>query len=229
VAARAPRGALSTVLFDVGETLVDETRLWSGWARWLGVPEFTLYGVLGGLAARGEDHQGFLELLRPGADLAAESAAKAAAGIDWELSAADLYDDAVPCLAALRDDGWRIVVGGNQPAAVQRLIEDLALPVDLVVSSGGLGAAKPDREFFVRAAAAAGVEVSDCVHVGDRVDNDVVAAASAGMTAVHVRRGPWGLLHAGDPRIEHQVTSLLQLPDLLRSLRQSNVSGSADT
>jgi HAD superfamily hydrolase (TIGR01509 family) len=207
------------VLFDVGETLVDETRLWRGWASWLGVPEFTLYAVLGGLAAREEDHQRFLDLLRPGADLAAETAARESAGVRWDLDATDLYDDAVGCLAELRADGWRIAVGGNQPAAVQRLIEELALPVDVVVSSGALGAAKPAAEFFLRAAAAIGVDVADCVHVGDRVDNDVVAARAAGMTPVHVRRGPWGVLHADDPRIDRQVSSLGELPPLLRALR----------
>ena len=210
---------MNTVVFDVGETLVDETRLWAGWAQWLEVPTFTLYGVLGGLAARGEDHQRFLELLRPGAVLVDEAAAMDAAGLGWALAADDLYPDAAPCLTALAADGWRIVVGGNQPAAVERLVAGLQLPVDLVVSSGGLGAAKPSAEFFTRAAAAAGVAVADCVHVGDRVDNDVIAARAAGMTPVHVRRGPWGVLHADSPDIDRQVSSLTKLPEVLRALR----------
>jgi FMN phosphatase YigB (HAD superfamily) len=200
---------VNTVVFDVGETLVDETRLWSGWARALGVPEFTLYGVIGGLAARGEDHRRVFDLLGPVSGEAPE----------WDLSQADLYDDAVDCLRALRDDGWQIVVGGNQPSVVQQLIEGLGLPADLVVSSGVLGAEKPDAEFFRRLAAAAGVDVTDCMHVGDRVDNDVVAARAAGMTPVHVRRGPWGVLHGDDRAIDLQVSSLAELPALLRALR----------
>ncbi|MDT7571704.1 MAG: hypothetical protein QOE05_1878 [Actinomycetota bacterium] len=209
---------MNTVVFDVGETLVDETGLWAGWAAWLGVPEFTLYGVLGGLAARGENHQRFVELLKPGATFEQERAAKEAAGQVWG-TGIDLYPDAEPCLRALRKDGWQIVVGGNQPAAIERLIVQLGLPVDAVVSSGGLGVEKPQTGFFVGAAAAVGAAVADCVHVGDRVDNDIVAARSAGMTPVHVRRGPWGVLHAEDPAIEHQVASLTELPALLRTLR----------
>jgi HAD superfamily hydrolase (TIGR01549 family) len=209
---------VNTVVFDVGETLVDETRLWAGWAEWLDVPTFTLYGVLGGLAARDEDHQRFVELIKPGATFEEERAAREAAGQGWNL-AVDLYPDAEPCLRALREDGWRLVVGGNQPAAFQRLIEELHLPVDAVVSSGSLGVAKPDAGFFLAAAAAVGAETADCVHVGDRVDNDIVAARAAGMTPVHVRRGPWGLLHADDARIERQVSSLTDLPALLRTLR----------
>jgi FMN phosphatase YigB (HAD superfamily) len=209
---------VNTVVFDVGETLVDETSLWSGWAKWLGVPEFTLYGVLGGLAARGEDHQRFVELLKPGSSFEKERLAKEAAGFAWALDV-DLFPDAEPCLRALRDDGWRLVVGGNQPAAVERLIAELDLPVDAVVSSGGLGVAKPEAGFFVGAAASVGVDVRDCVHVGDRVDNDVIAARAAGMTPVHVRRGPWGVLHADNAAIQLQVSSLLELPALLRTLR----------
>ena len=209
---------MNTVVFDVGETLVDETSLWSGWASWLGVPEFTLYGVLGGLAARGEDHQRFVELLRPGASFEEERLAKEAAGHAWAFEV-ELYPDAEPCLRALRDEGWQLVVGGNQPAAVERLIAELDLPVDAVVSSGGLGVAKPDAGFFLAAAAAVGVDVAECVHVGDRVDNDVIAARAAGMTPVHVRRGPWGVLHGDDPAVHLQVSSLLELPALLRALR----------
>lgn len=197
---------MNTVVFDVGETLVDETSLWSAWAAALDVPAFTLFGVLGGLAARSEDHRKFLSLLG-----FAEVPAP-----EWVLTADDLYADALPCLQALRSDGWRIVVGGNQPEQLQRLVEGLGLPVDAVVSSGGLGVAKPDPRFFSRVAAAAGVAAPDCVHVGDRVDNDVVGARAAGMLPVHVRRGPWGVLHADDPAVDLQVRSLLEVPALIR-------------
>lgn len=208
---------MNTVVFDIGETLVDETRLWASWASWLGVPEFTLYGVVGGLAARGEHHQRFVDLIKPGSSFDVERVAKDAAE-PW-VSGLDLYADAEPCLRVVREAGWRVIVGGNQPAAFQRLVEELHLPVDAIVSSGELGFEKPDPRFFLAAAAALGAAVSDCVHVGDRVDNDVVAARAAGMTPVHVRRGPWGVLHGDDPAIDLQVSSLAELPALLETLR----------
>ena len=52
MALKAP--AVKAVVFDVGETLVDETELWERHADASGVPRFTLMGVLGGLAARGD-------------------------------------------------------------------------------------------------------------------------------------------------------------------------------
>ena len=211
---------LTTVVLDVGETLVDETRQWQGWARWLGVPEFTLFGVIGGLAARGEDHRAFVPLLRPGSDFATERAAKEAAGEAWAQDAV-LYPDAEPALRTLRDDGWRLVVGGNQPAAFQRMVERLDLPVDVVTSSGSLGVEKPDPAFYRAVADLAGVVPAACVHVGDRVDNDLVGARDAGMAVVHVRRGPWGVLHghrAAELGIP-QVRSLLELPAALAAMR----------
>ena len=215
---------LTTVVFDVGETLVDETGQWAAWADWLAVPQLTFMGVMGGLIARGHDHQDVVPLLKPGTTFAQEREAKEAAGQGWaELAAVDLYGDALPCLAAVRADGWRVVVGGNQPATFQRLVERLDLPVDLITSSGELGAAKPSPEFFRRLADRAGVTPRECVHVGDRVDNDVVAAHAAGMTPVHLRRGPWGVLHAEEPVLGElgvpRLDGLAALPALLRSLR----------
>jgi len=169
---------LSTVVLDVGETLVDETAQWLGWADWLGVTPLTLLGCLGGLIARGIDHREVVPLIRPGRTFEQERDARLAAGGPWP--AVQLYPDARACLQALRDDGWRVVVGGNQPEAFQRLVEQLDLPVDRVTSSGELGAEKPSPEFFRRIAATVAVAPNECVHVGDRVDNDVVGALTAG-------------------------------------------------
>ena len=51
--------------------------------------------------------------------------------------------------------------------------------------------------------------------MGDRVDNDVLPALAAGLVAVHVRRGPWGLLHE-TPAGAIRIDSLAELPELLR-------------
>jgi hypothetical protein len=44
------------VVFDVGETLVNETRIWASIANECGVPMATVCGVLGGRIERGEHH-----------------------------------------------------------------------------------------------------------------------------------------------------------------------------
>ena len=44
---RGPAMAVRVVFFDVGETLVDETRLWRAWADWLDVPHFAFFAMMG--------------------------------------------------------------------------------------------------------------------------------------------------------------------------------------
>src|SRR3954471_22156801 len=90
---------IKVVFFDVGETLVDETRQWGEWADWLGIPRLTFFAVLGGLIARGEHHRRVFDLLIPGIDMAHEQAARAAAGHAMHFERSDFYPDAIPCLA----------------------------------------------------------------------------------------------------------------------------------
>ena len=66
--------AVRAVVFDVGETLVDETRVWGQWADWLGVPRLTFFAALGAIIERGGSHREVFELFQPGIDVAAEAA-----------------------------------------------------------------------------------------------------------------------------------------------------------
>lgn len=217
---------IRAVIFDVGETLVDETRAWSVWADWLGIPRLTLFAALGGTIVRGEEHRRAAEVVRPGLDVRAEERRAAQAGAPYSIRAEDLYPDAVPALRALRAAGYRVGVAANQPATTARVVEDLGVELDLIATSEHWGVAKPDPAFFARVAAELGLPASEVAYVGDRIDNDIVPAAAAGMVAIHVRRGPWGCLQAGDVATAMrmgaaaQVESLTELPDALRGLEE---------
>jgi len=190
---------LETVVFDVGETLVDETSLWERAADSAGVPRFTLMGVLGGLAVRGEPHTRVWELVgRPRPETA--------------FAAADLYPDARPCLERLRGT-YRTGAVGNTGVETEELLRPL---VDFVGSSARWGVEKPSPAFFARLVAEAGTRPERIAYVGDRVDNDIVPALAAGLVAVHVRRGPWGLLHEAPPGAI-RIDSLDELPAKLPS------------
>jgi FMN hydrolase / 5-amino-6-(5-phospho-D-ribitylamino)uracil phosphatase len=210
-------GRLQAVVFDVGETLLDESRAWSGWARWLGVSELTLAGLLGATIAQGRGHVEALRIVKPGFDFAAERQARAAAGVPDELRPDDLYPDALPCIAALREMGLVVGAAGNTGADVEGFLRT-ACGLEVVASSAGLGAAKPAPEFFAALARLTAVDPARIAYVGDRVDNDVLPARAAGMLAVHIRRGPWGHLHAAWPearRADIRIDSLAELPALL--------------
>jgi FMN phosphatase YigB (HAD superfamily) len=190
--------AVKAVVFDAGETLVDETGLWQRAADAAGVPRFTLMGTLGGLISRGEHHSRVWDLL----------------GVERPSSVfgpADFYSDALPCVAELRARGLRVGVVGNTPREFEEVMRE---HVDFVGSSVGWGVEKPAPEFFERIVAEADARPGEIAYVGDRVDNDVLPALAAGMVAVHVRRGPWGYLHEPPPEAL-RAASLAELPELL--------------
>ncbi|GAB3155249.1 HAD family hydrolase [Microbispora hainanensis] len=190
------------LVFDVGETLIDETRIWSRWADRLGVPRLTFMGVLGGMAALDRSHREAFELIRPGIDLDAEIEAwrrEDPDGLRENFDADDLYPDVRPGLAALREAGYDLVVAGNQPPQAYDALVAMDLPVDAIHTSAGWGVEKPDPGFFAKVAAVCGHAPGEILYVGDRLDNDVLPAARAGMRTALLRRGPWGYLHSERP------------------------------
>jgi FMN phosphatase YigB (HAD superfamily) len=149
-------------VFDVGETLVDETRQRAEVAAGRRAAPFT------------ED---------------------------------DLYPDALPCIGALRERGFRVGAAGNMRHENGAF---LGPHVDFVSSSERWGVRKPAPEFFARVCETAGFDAPDVAYVGDRVDNDVTPALEFGMVAVHIKRGPWGHLHE-TPVGARRIDSLLEL------------------
>ena len=188
--------AVTAIVFDMGETLVDETRSVEQMADRCGVPRFTLAALAGAAIAQGKQPQDhifeWLGVAHQHADPFGE---------------ADLYPDALPCIAALRERGITVGVVGNMASAHESFI---APYVDWVGSSQRWGVSKPDPRFFARVCDELSLPAEEVAYVGDRVDNDVVPALAAGMTAVHIRRGPWGYLHE-TPAGARRIDSLMEL------------------
>jgi HAD superfamily hydrolase (TIGR01549 family) len=182
------------VCLDVGETLIDETRIWSLWADVLGIPRLTFMAALGAVIARGGEHRdvfaefGFAEA-RWRSRMPEVEARYGGFG------EADLYPDARPTIAALTQAGYRLAVLANQPASRSAELRALGIIPDVMAMSDEMGVAKPDPAFFRRALELMGDPPPEQVaYVGDRVDNDVLPAMAAGMRAVWLRRGPWGVI-----------------------------------
>ena len=183
--------ALKAVFFDVGETLVDEERWWRVLAERSGCSRTSSgrLSVSRSSGARSTTSSGAISASsgrRPGHDLS------------YELD--DLYPDALACLEAVRGLGLRVGIVGNQPELMERWARDEALPADVISSSASLASRSRTG-----ASSSVVVELAECdaaevAYVGDRVDNDVLPAAAAGLVAVHVRRGPWGMLQRRRPR-----------------------------
>ncbi|MCF2532619.1 HAD family hydrolase [Yinghuangia soli] len=200
---------INAVVFDVGETLVDESREYGTWADWLGVPRHTFSAVFGMVLAQGLDYRETFQRFRPGFDLDAERAARTAAGSPEWFGEDDLYQDTRPCLKALAGMGLWLGVAGNQTRNAGSILRGLELGVDLVATSDDWGLSKPDPEFFERLVAECPFPAAEILYVGDRLDNDVRPAHRAGLRTAHIRRGPWGMLVAGDPELREVADVLL--------------------
>ena len=173
--------------------------MWERAADSVGIPRFTLMGVLGGLAARGERHTLVWSIL--GVERPAST---------WNPD--DFYPDALPCLASLRARGIDRGRGGQHPGSSPRMC---CASTSTSSARPPWGVEKPAAAFFGREVVAeAGCAPDEVAYVGDRVDNDVLPALAAGLVAVHVRRGPWGFLHDPPPEAR-RVRSLDELAGAL--------------
>jgi len=221
---------IEAVVFDVGETLVDESIEYHNWADWLGVPRHTFSAVFGAVVASGRPYLEVFEYFRPGFDLEAEREARRAAGRPEGYGERDLYPDARRTLGALREAGYLVLIAANQTAESHRILESMSLPVDLLTTSamwGGLE--KPDPAFFdkvvavsdevSRAAGRGPLSAGRVLYVGDRLDNDMRPAWDAGLRTAFIRRGAWGMVHGDHPdlvaKTDFYLTSLDQLPGML--------------
>jgi len=218
------RPAPDVVILDVGEVIIDETRVWTVWAGLLGVSPATLMAVLGAAVSQGGDHADAFPHVAPNAEWTAlEDEHEARYG---GFRADDVYPDVVPALTALREQGLRVVLAGNQPERRAAQLRALDLPVDDLVTSAELGAEKPDPAFFTAVLARLGIDApSRVLYVGDRVDNDVLPAIEAGMATCWLTRGPWGQLQELPDDVEPDLVleGLGELPELLRAWRDGEL------
>jgi HAD superfamily hydrolase (TIGR01549 family) len=180
------------VVLDVGETIIDETRVWSIWADMLGISMLTFMAGFGAVLARGGEHRDVFELFNVADWRTAWPEHEAIYG---GFRADDLYPDAIPAMDALSGRGYRVAVIGNQPTSRTEELRRIGVEAEVIAMSAEMGVAKPSQEFFERALELLGSPpASSVAYVGDRVDNDVLPAVVAGMRAVWIRRGPWGFI-----------------------------------
>jgi HAD superfamily hydrolase (TIGR01662 family) len=185
------------VCLDVGETLIDESRVWETWAQILGVTRFTFMAAMGAMLARGRQFDEVFEFLGVTNRDEHRAAFNAAYGGFQE---GDLYPDAKPALDALRGAGYRVAIIANQPAERTEELRFLGVRAEVMGMSSEMGVHKPAPEFYTEALKRMGdPPAADVAYVGDRLDNDIRPAAAAGMRPIWIRRGPWALITEDAP------------------------------
>jgi len=123
-----------------------------------------------------------------------------------------LFDDVVPCLDRLHNQGIRTCVVSNWDLSLPAVLESqgIAERFELIVASLAEGYEKPDPTLFHIALDRLGVEAHEVVHIGDNPIDDIAGAASAGIPALLVDR----TRNVSD-RPTRTIHSFLDLPEAL--------------
>jgi putative hydrolase of the HAD superfamily len=100
----------------------------------------------------------------------------------------ELYDDALPTLAALREHGLSLGLVSNTGRDLDAFVAHHRLDVDALLSSGAHGKTKPHPTIFRAVLERLDVEPEDAAMVGDSIDDDIEGARALGMRAILLDR-----------------------------------------
>lgn len=213
--------AIRAVFFDVGSTLVDETRMLGGWADFLGVDRMEFYAAVGAAIQAELPYSHVFEMVAPHVDMADARRRRAESGQRFVIEKRDLYTDAAACIEECKQAGLIVGIAGNQPTEAEAALLACGLDAHHLAASERWGVSKPDPRFFTKVAEACGLPPAEIAYVGDRVDNDVVPARAAGMVPVLLARGPWGVVQSrwpGAVQAAVVLRGLQGLPGILAGL-----------
>ncbi|MES0875356.1 HAD family hydrolase [Sinimarinibacterium thermocellulolyticum] len=133
-----------------------------------------------------------------GVDILGEAFAKIELDLYTELSTVQLFDDALPAIAALRQAGLKVGVCSNLAAPYAIPVRLLLPDLDSYSWSFEVGAVKPDPRIYEHALSTLGVDAGRTLFVGDTPEADVRGPERIGMRACLLdRQGE----HGGSPAL----------------------------
>ena len=127
--------AITAVVFDIGETLLDRTREYAAWAEFFGVPAHTFSAVFGAMISRGSRVAEVIESFGSGEPYPELLARRAAEGIGARIEEQDLYPDvrdAISSLTAAGFTGIRPARAGDSEDPKFAAVEEASRWVDAV-------------------------------------------------------------------------------------------------
>ncbi len=171
------------IFFDVGSTLVDETKAYDHRAR----------EMLAGTEVSFEEFDLMrIELAKQGLD-GNSTAIKHfhLKKTPWHSEDEQLFPDAADTLNYLKERGYHLGIIANQEQGTKERLDAWGIGqyFDVIAASAELCVAKPDPAIFEKAFEMAGCRAENAVMVGDRLDNDILPAKAAGMKTVWIRKG----------------------------------------
>ena len=124
-----------------------------------------------------------------------------------------LFEDAIPCLRALKERDVARGLITNIYGNVQRICDRLGLTeyMDFSVTPQEAQSEKTHPPIFLAALAKAGVQPSEAMHVGDQYNSDVIGARGVGITPILIDRG--GLMSDHEDCV--RIQGLMEIPGLI--------------
>lgn len=201
------------IFFDIGSTLVDETKAYDHRAREMLAQTDIGFSTF---------DQKRMELAKQGLD--GNSEAIKYFGLQktpWHTEDETPFADALETLEVLKARGYRLGIIANEVAGLERRLDAWGLLkyVDVVAASAELGVDKPDQRMFEKALEMAGCQPWEAVMVGDRLDNDIFPAKALGMKTVWIRQGLAKYQHIdlGKPGADWIIEALSDLKEVFQS------------
>lgn len=140
----------------------------------------------------------------------------------WLFNDEDQYQDGKAALIKLKQMGLKIGIVANQPkSSADRLKHDNLLDfIDFLGISAIVGIEKPDSAIFKLAIEKLSLPAEQIIHIGNRIDTDVLPAKSLGMRTAWVRRGEANPNPSEDDLSAADITvnDLENLPELISNL-----------
>lgn len=204
-------GSLKWIFFDMGSTLVDETKAYNHRIR----------DMLAGTDISFETFDKVrLSLARQGYD--GNSEAIKQLGLrktPWHSEDEMLFSDVEKTLHSLCQQGYHLGIIANQsPGAVKRLAGWGVLQYfEQVISSSEVGFEKPDQAIFQKALELTASQANESMMVGDRLDNDIAPAKAIGMKTVWLKRGlaQYQSAELGNGIADYQIDALSDILTIL--------------
>lgn len=195
------------LFFDVGSTLVDESR----------ANEHRILDAIKGTIITYD--QAYSQAVQ----LAKQKNAHPIKALElpltpWHSENERVYPQAANCLAELHKK-YKIGVIANQiPGTADRMKSYGLYPyLDLIIASAEEGVEKPDLRIFEIALERAKCRPENAVMIGDRIDNDIVPAKQKGMITIWIRQGFGGMAEnlTVEETPDYCVRNLQELADFL--------------
>ncbi|WEK40969.1 MAG: HAD-IA family hydrolase [Candidatus Brevundimonas colombiensis] len=171
-------------LFDMDGTLITSTaaaeRVWTRWAERHGLDVAALLSVMHGVRAVDTIRRQNL----PDIDLDAEVAWVERGEIE-DVEGVAPIPGAVDFLKRLPPDRWAVVTSASVPLARARLKAAGVTPPVVLITAEDVERGKPDPAGYLKAAAALGVDIADCL-VFEDAEAGIAAGEAAGADVVVV-------------------------------------------